>query len=60
MTIRRGDRVNVTGGEHRGVTGRVAVDPTPDGIIYVRVRLSPTEQALLAVRVDDVVRLDSD
>lgn len=57
VTVRPGDWVRVISGEHRGLTGRVTIGPTRDATVYVRVRLSTSWRALLAVRVDDVVRV---
>ncbi len=57
--VRPGDWVRVTGGWHRGLTGRVTAGPTTEGVVYVRVRLTPSRHALLVVRVEHVVCLGS-
>lgn len=55
--VRPGDWVRVTGAGHRGLTGPIMVGPTTDGVVYVRVRVTASRQALLAVRVENVVRV---
>jgi hypothetical protein len=58
MTVHTGDRVRVIAGAHRGCTGRVIAEPTPAGTVHLRVRLTPTQQALLVVRLEDVAPME--
>jgi hypothetical protein len=58
MTVHTGDRVSVIAGAHRGCTGRVVAEPTPAGTVHLHVRLTPTQQALLVVRLEDVAPME--